>query len=228
MEEGSMAEAIELKFSSVARAAIAQADERIVRQLPVKPMSSSPRWHIVHVAAAFERGIADPEHFIAKEIKRVGFEVYSARLRKMVMPMSRNLSHAQRQHRHLLARERIEPLFPGYEFIRFDPVVHNWHSVFGMIGVFGMLCAGNLPVPMPDAFIDGLRAREVNGAIPAEIPVLEVFAIGEQVRISRDCSFKGLMGTIGRLDSGGRIRLLLDFFGGKTLVELTAADVEKP
>jgi transcriptional antiterminator RfaH len=222
-----MAEAIDRKFWEAGRAAAAQASAREVWQFPVPATAGTLRWHIVHVVAKFERGIAQPESFVAKEIMRAGFEVYSVRLRKMVMPRSNQLPPSQRQHRHMLAREKIEPMFPGYDFVRFDPCGGAWHDIFRLVGVYGMLCANNLPVPMPDAFIAGLRACEVNGAIPAAMSVDEVFTLGETVRITKDGPFKGLTGPIERLDERGRIRLLLALFGGETPIELTAADIEK-
>lgn len=223
-----MAEAIERKFWDAGRAAIAQAkarDGRLTVRAPARP--SDLRWHIVHVVAKFERGIAEPESFVAKEIARAGFEVYSVRLRKMVRPRSNQLTPSQRGHRHLLAREKIEPMFPGYEFVRFDPCGGAWHDIFRLVGVYGMLCANNLPVPMPDTFIGGLRSREINGAIPAATPADEIFTLGETVRITKDGPLKGSTGPIERLDERGRIRLLLALFGGETPIELTAADIEK-
>jgi transcriptional antiterminator RfaH len=222
-----MAEAIDRKFWEAGRAAAAQASAREVRQFPAPARPGALRWHIVHVVAKFERGIAQPESFVAKEIGRAGFEVYSVRLRKMVMPRSQSLSAGQRKHRHMLAREKIEPMFPGYDFVRFDPCGGAWHDIFRLVGVYGMLCANNLPVPMPDAFIAGLRACEVNGAIPAAMSVDEVFTLGETVRITKDGPFKGLTGPIERLDERGRIRLLLALFGGDTPIDLTTADIDK-
>ena len=208
-----MAEAIDRKFWDTGKRSVEHAQAHELRQMPPPARSNAMRWHIVHVVAKFERGMATPESFVAKEIVRAGFEVYSVRLRKMVMPRSQSLSAGQRKHRHLLAREKIEPMFPGYEFVRFDPCDGAWHDIFRLVGVYGMLCANNLPVPMPDAFIAGLRACEVNGAIPAAIAAHEVFTLGETVRITKDGPFKGLTGPIERLDERGRIRLLLALFG---------------
>ncbi|HEY4775613.1 MAG TPA: transcription termination/antitermination protein NusG [Xanthobacteraceae bacterium] len=224
-----MAEFLDLKYGGLARAALQRAQERDDRALVIRPRGDPAlaRWHIVHVAAKFERGIADADSFVARQIKAAGFEVYSARMRKMVTPRSNSLSRAQRATRHAFAREKIEPLFPGYEFVRFDQQASNWHEIFRLVGVYGMLCEHNLPVPVPDRFIAGLRKREINGAIPAETPASELFALGETVRIVKDGLFKLLTGQVGRFDDAGRIRLLLDMFGGQVPVDLTFADVEK-
>jgi transcription antitermination factor NusG len=196
----------------------------------IKPAAADAHgrlWHVVHVAAKFERQAADETSFVAKLIAEAGFEVYSAKLRRMIMPASKNLSHAQRKMRHLLARERIEPLFPGYEFVRFNPLTDNWHNIFAIVGIYGMLCENNLPVPMPNGFIEGLKRSEVNGAIPAALPIAEVFSLGETVRITKPGPFQGSTGPIERLDDAGRIRLLLDLFGGTVPTDMTFADIEK-
>lgn len=197
---------------------------RGMRQLAPRP--EDRRWHVVNVAAKFERDVEKDGSFVAKQIEAAGFEVYSPKLRRMVVPPSRNLSRAQRRIKHVLGQEKIEPLFPRYEFVLFDPLSDPWHDIFRIVGVYGMLCANNLPVPIPDVFIAGLKAKEVNGAIPEDVPALEAFSIGETVRVSKPGLFKGLTGQMKRLDADGRIRLLLGLFGGSS-ADLTIDDIEK-
>ena len=210
-----------------ALAASTRADQR--RVLPsIAGDGSQRRWHVVRVAAKFERQAADETSFVAKQIAQAGFEVYSVKLRRMIVPRANQLTVSQRKHRHLFARERIEPMFPGYEFVRFDTATDPWHDIFKIVGIYGMVCENNLPVPVPDAFIDKLKGSEVNGAIPAALPAAEVFALGETVRISKDGPLNGLTGPIERLDDAGRIRLLVGLFGGNVPVDLTVGDIEKP
>lgn len=216
-------------FWQAARQALDHAAEldarRARRQLASAP--ETRRWHVVHVAAKFERDVDKDGSFVAKQIEASGFEVYSPKMRRMVTPRSNQLTPSQRKLRHMLAREKIEPLFPRYDFVRFDPLTDPWHDIFRMVGVYGMHCANNLPVPMPEILIAGLKAREVNGAIPEDTSVMDAFSIGETVRVSKPGLFKGLTGPLTRLDADGRIRLLLGLFGGAE-VDLTIGDIEKP
>jgi transcription antitermination factor NusG len=188
---------------------------------------SMRRWHVVRVAAKFERQAADETSFVAKQIAQAGFEVYSVKLRRMIVPRANQLSREQRKARHLLTKEKIEAMFPGYEFVRFDTAADPWHDIFRIIGVYGLVCENNLPAPIADDFIAKLRAAEINGAIPAALPATELFAAGTIVRITKAGAFKGLTGPIERLDAVGRIRLLLDLFGGSVPVEMTIDDIEK-
>lgn len=211
-----------VKQNALARAA--EIEGRGVRRAR-ESEASARRWHIVHVSYKFERGVENEASFVAKQIANAGFEVYSPKLRRLVVPKSNRLTASQRKIRHLLGVEKIEPMFPRYEFVRFNPIGDNWHDIFRMTGVHGMLCANNLPVPMPEAFVDGLRAREVNGAIPGETAAVQMFSVGDVVRI-KGGSMAGLTGPIERLDERGRIRLLLSLFGGAP-VELTIEEIEK-
>ncbi len=203
-----------------------QTDQR--RIVPSVSGDGSMRpWHVVRVASKFERQPADEGSFGAKQIAQAGFEVYSVKLRRMIVPRSNQLPPSQRKMRHLFAKEKIEAMFPGYEFVRFDTAADPWHDIFKIVGIYGMLCENNLPVPVADTFIAKLRAEEVNGAIPAALPASVVFAAGETVRVSKPGAFQGLTGPIERLDEAGRIRLLLGLFGGSVPVDMTIDDIEK-
>ncbi|MBI1202560.1 MAG: hypothetical protein GC182_08620 [Rhodopseudomonas sp.] len=224
-----MAGSINLKMRQAALSALdlaSRADER--RIAPRAAGDDTARhWHVVSVGAKFERQAAEESSFVAKQIAQAGFEVYSVKLRRMIVPRANQLSREQRKVRHLFAKEKIEPMFPGYEFVRFNPVTDPWHDIFRVIGVRGMLCENNLPAPVSDNFIATLRASEINGAIPATIKASDVFAVGETVRITKAGAFEGSTGTLERLDDAGRIRLLLDLFGGSVPADMTIADIEK-
>lgn len=219
---------IDLNMRDVALAAIEQSN-RIAPPYRggVSLSDAGRRWHVVHVASRFERQVTDQNSFVAKLINDAGFEVYSAKQRRMIMPRSNQLPPSQRKHRHLLAKEKIEPMFPGYEFVRFDIENDRWHDIFKIVGIHGMLCENNLPAPLPAGFVENLKAKEVDGAIPAKLPVVEVFNVGEVVRVSKAGPMAGLTGPIEKLDDAGRIRLLLGFFGGAVPAELTVTDIEK-
>lgn len=220
---------IDLSMRDVAVAAINRSNRMTpaFRAVDTGPPSPGRRWHVVHVAARFERQAADETSFVSKLISDAGFELYSAKQRRMIMPRSNQLTASQRKHRHLLAKEKIEPMFPGYEFVRFDIEADHWHELFKIVGIHGMLCENNLPAPLPAGFVENLKAKEVDGAIPAKMPALDVFGVGEIVRVSKPGSLAGLTGPIEKLDDAGRIRLLLGFFGGSVPAELTVADIEK-
>jgi transcription antitermination factor NusG len=118
------------------------------------------------------------------------------------------------------------PYFGSYRFVRFaagDP----WHDLFKLLGVHGLGVANGVPVPMPDALIERLKAKEINGAIPGSTPVRAlIFSVGDTAKVNEG-AFIGFEGKIERMDENGRIRLLLELFAGLVPVDLTADQVDK-
>ena len=85
-------------------------------------------------------------------LEQAGFEVYHPRLRE------RRLSHGRRI-------ETTPSLFPGYAFVWIEL---QWHAARWAPGVVRLIMDGVAPAVVPAAVIDGLKAREINGAI--ELP----------------------------------------------------------
>lgn len=178
------------------------------------------RWHLVQINQS--------DFPLAKDqLDWAGYQLYAPMERDVILPPARKLSLAQRKTRHLFGRERLTPYFGSYRFVRFDVKQDPWSDLFKLVGVHGIGCKGNLPVAMPDALIDTLKAKEQQGAIPADTPVRALFYnVGEEVKVNNG-PFLGFTGKIERVDESGRIRLLLEMFAALTPVDLTAADVDK-
>lgn len=200
--------------NALARAA---ADEAKALRKLEDAADATRRWHLVQIGqSSFD---------LAKEqLEWAGYGLYAPQLREMVKPKSRSLSHSQRRNRSLFAREKLSPYFGIYRFVKFDATYDPWHDLFKLVGVHGIGCSGNVPVAMPTALIDRLKAKEQNGAIPADTPAKALFyGIGEEVRINNG-PFSGFTGRVEWVDESGRIKLLLDLFAALTL---TADDVDK-
>ncbi len=206
----------EIKQTALAQAAAAE--NKRLRKLD-DAIDETRRWHLVQIA---------PLHFnkASFHLKAAGYKIYAPLIRDFVAPRSNQLPLGQRKHRHMFKRERLSPLFGGYRFVRFG-VGDPWHDLFKLFGVHGIPVANNVPVPMPDSFIESIKAREINGAIPGSTPVKAlIFSVGDQAKINEG-PFVGFEGTIERVDESGRIRLLLEMFAGLTSVDLTADQVDK-
>jgi transcriptional antiterminator RfaH len=105
------------------------------------------RWSVVLVRPHSER--------LAKDnLERQGFEVY--------LPMAVSTSPATAK---TPARVSVRPFFPGYLFVRVDPLVDAWRKIFSTIGVKTLLLAGERPLAVRDALIEGIRQREEAGLI---------------------------------------------------------------
>ena len=67
--------------------------------------------------------------------------------------------------RVLIAKSRktsvTEPMFRGYGFVKFDPLVDQWGPINGTRGVIGLLPRHALvPLAMPEGFVERLQLRD--------------------------------------------------------------------
>jgi transcription antitermination factor NusG len=207
--------------SEISRNALAQAalaEGKRLRRLDDE-LDAERRWHLVQISQ---------QHFTKASffLKDAGYTIYAPQSRDFVIPKSNELSLGQRRQRHLFKREKLSPYFGSYRFVRFaagDP----WHDLFKILGVHGLGVANGVPVPMPDALIERLKAKEINGAIPGSTPVRAlIFSVGDTAKVNEG-AFIGFEGKIERMDENGRIRLLLELFAGLVPVDLTADQVDK-
>lgn len=108
------------------------------------------------------------------------------------------------------------PLFPGYVFVSSGESTQSWRPVFSTRGIRQLIAQDGCPSLLSDAFIDGLKAREIDGVIE---PAQSDFVEGQDVRIV-DGSLEGLSATIIALDDKQRVVVLLDLLNGKVKANL--------
>lgn len=201
---------------------------------PIAAQSPSAHWHVVQIMSGSETAVA-------AALKRYKFGIYYPRLRKMKAVPRKMLSAKQRKNGAIVKRPKIEALLPGYMFVHFDLTNSHWHDLFGLIGVRGIWCKGNIPYRVPDALIQAWLDTEVDGAIPGDqtVGALFPFEVGENVRVSSGpfASFPAVVerlpagynptDIIEELDESMRVTLLVNIFGRETPVELSLGEFEK-
>jgi transcriptional antiterminator RfaH len=139
------------------------------------------------------------EHIAAKYLKRGGFESYLPRIKK---------------------RKMVEPLFPGYVFVRIE---RQWRAVNNTIGILHVLLAGECPAILQDEIMDEIRSREDKRGF-IRLPK-KTHERGEKVRITRGmfADHPGIYDGASRKD---RERVLLDILGRMVPVDVPPADLE--
>lgn len=166
-------------------------------------------------------------------IEAIGFETYYPMIVESKPIPRRALSHAQRTSGVSILRPRIVPFLPQLVFVRARAPTRRLLEVPGVIG---FLAIGSEPARISDGAIERLRERERanGGAIPGATPAEFIFERGEQVRVINGpfSMFNGIVEVppdcpIEQIDAGTRLRLTLDFFGRRTHLELSVADVAK-
>jgi transcriptional antiterminator NusG len=114
-------------------------------------------------------------------------------------------------------------VFPGYVLVNMIMSEESWYVVRNTPGVTGFVGMGNEPTP--------LRAEEVSQILrrmEADAPRVKVtYKVGERVRIV-DGPFNDFRGTVSEIDmERTKVRVMVNFFGRETPVELDFLQVEK-
>lgn len=113
----------------------------------------------------------------------------------------------------------VEALFPSYMFARFD--LATWfRGVKHANHVIGIVGFGGRPVPVPETVIADLKT-EMRGEETREVK--HGVKVGDTVEVAEG-PMRGLKGIVESFASGEqRVRILLEFLGRDSLVEVPAA-----
>jgi transcriptional antiterminator NusG len=114
-------------------------------------------------------------------------------------------------------------VFPGYILVEMLLNEDSWYVVRNTPGVTGFVGSGNNPTPLRQEEVDNILKR-----MDAEAPKIKVsFKVGQKVRIVEG-PFEDFMGTVDEIDfDRTRVRVLVNFFGRETPIELDFLQVER-
>ena len=127
-------------------------------------------------------------------LERQGLHAYCPMVRRKVR-------HARK------LQEVLRPLFPGYVFISIAADRERWRPILSTIGVRALVRFGDQLGVLPASFIEGLRAREEDGAVPMP-RFRDSYAVGEKLRF-REGPFDGLIATVLNCEEKDRLLVLL-------------------
>ncbi len=121
--------------------------------------------------------------------------------------------------RHARRRDWVRaPLFPRYLFVSLDLGADRWSAVRSTMGVSHLICNGNDPVPVPDAIIGAIRAREDAQGIVSLNRVVPLRR-GESVRVLAG-AFSDQVAIFDCETAADRVRVLLNLLGRIVRIEL--------
>jgi transcriptional antiterminator RfaH len=182
-------------FEAAARAGSAQ--DKPAGSAHIAPQDTSgERWYVVHTQP-------HAESRATSNLEGQGYALFCPRMRKTVR-------HARK------ATTTLAPLFPNYLFLQLDVSRDHWRSVNGTRGVIRLITQGETPQPVPVGIVEALQARMSADGVLDWTAALK---IGQAVRISSG-PFADFVGTLEKLDAGGRVRVLLDILGRSVSVAL--------
>lgn len=105
--------------------------------------------------------------------------------------------------------ERVESLFPGYLFVRFNPHENHWQPLRYTRGVLGFVHYGNnLPPIVPLFKMDEIRAFEAR--MTGQVVQLYQYQAGAVVRVT-ETAYHDQTAIFQYYDGAGCVHLLLEF-----------------
>jgi len=169
-------------------------------------------WYVVHCYSGYENKV---RHNLEQRIDSMGMK---DRIFDVVVPTEEEIEVKEGKRRTVERR-----VFPGYILVNMIMSEESWYVVRNTPGVTGFVGMGTQPIP--------LRPEEVTQIIKrmeAEAPRIKVtFKSGERVRII-DGPFNDFRGTVAEIDmERAKVRVMVNFFGRETPVELDFLQVEK-
>jgi transcription termination/antitermination protein NusG len=169
-------------------------------------------WYVVHCYSGYENKV---RHNLEQRIESMGMK---DKIFDVVVPTEEEIEVKEGKRRTVERR-----VFPGYILVNMILTEESWYVVRNTPGVTGFVGMGNSPTPLrPEEVAQIIKRME------AEAPRIKVtFRPGERVRIV-DGPFNDFRGTVSEIDmEKAKVRVMVNFFGRETPVELDFLQVEK-
>jgi transcriptional antiterminator NusG len=189
-------------------------DEEVpnLKDVPLPEGSDGRAWYVVHCYSGYENKV---RHNLEQRIESMGMK---DKIFDVVVPTEEEIEVKEGKRRTVERR-----VFPGYILVNMILGEESWYVVRNTPGVTSFVGQGNTPLP--------LRPEEVSQIVKrmeAEAPRIKVtFRQGERVRIV-DGPFNDFRGTVSEIDmERAKVRVMVNFFGRETPVELDFLQVEK-
>jgi len=179
---------------------------------PVDEARDKRAWYVIHCYSGYENKV---RHNLEQRIETMGMR---NQIFDVVIPTQEEIE-VRDGKRRVVERH----VFPGYVLVNMIYSNESWFVVRNTPGVTGFVGMGTEPAPLrPEEVSSILRRME------AEAPHVKVsFKVGERVRII-DGPFNDFRGTVSEIDSDRtKVRVMVNFFGRETPVELDFLQVEK-
>jgi transcriptional antiterminator NusG len=169
-------------------------------------------WYVIHCYSGYENKV---RHNLEQRIESMGMK---DKIFDVVIPTQEEIEVKEGKRRTV---ERH--VFPGYVLVNLILTDDSWFVVRNTPGVTGFVGMGNDPTPLrPEEVAQILKRME------AEAPTVKVsYKAGERVRII-DGPFNDFRGSVSEIDmERSKVRIMVNFFGRETPVELDFLQVEK-
>jgi len=169
-------------------------------------------WYVVHCYSGSENKV---KRNLEQRVESMGMK---DKIFEVIVPTEEEIEIKDGKRRVVERR-----IFPGYVLVNMIMDEDSWYVVRNTPGVTGFVGMGNKPTPLrPEEVAQILKRME------SETPRIKVtFEPGQRVRII-DGPFRDFTGKVADIDmERAKVRVLVNFFGRETPVELDFLQVEK-
>jgi len=182
------------------------------KELQAELRDGEAHWYVIHCYSGYENKV---RHNLEQRIESMGMKNM---IFDVVIPTQEEIEVKDGKRRTV---ERH--VFPGYVLVNMILTEESWYVVRNTPGVTGFVGMGNEPTPLRTDEVSQILRR-----MEAEAPHVKVsFKVGERVRIV-DGPFNDFRGTVSEIDvERTKVRVMVNFFGRETPVELDFLQVEK-
>lgn len=169
-------------------------------------------WYVVHCYSGHEYKV---RHSIEQRIESMGM---TDKIFDVIVPTEEEIEVKDGKRRTVERR-----VFPGYILVEMKMDEDSWYVIRNTPGVTGFVGMGNDPTPLRNE-----EVKQIMDRMSDESPKIKVnFKIGQQVRIV-DGPFNDFIGKVSSIDMDkSKVRVMVNFFGRETPVELDFLEVEK-
>lgn len=174
--------------------------------------SNEKLWYVVHCYSGYENKV---RHAIEQRIETMGMR---DKIFDVIVPTEEEIEVKDGKRRTVEKR-----VFPGYILVEMKMDEDSWYVVRNTPGVTGFVGMGNDPTPLRPE-----EVKQIMDRMSEEAPKVKVtFKVGQKVRIV-DGPFNDFIGTVAAIDTDkSKVRVMVNFFGRDTPVELDFLEVEK-
>ncbi len=186
--------------------------EGLVEAEQEKPRPAGTQWYVIHSYSGYENKV---QKNLEHRIESMGMQ---DKIFQVVVPTEEEVELRDGQRRIIERR-----VFPGYILVEMVLDDDSWYVVRNTPGVTGFVGSGTAPTPLQPEEVDKILKR-----MEAEVPKVKIsFKVGQKVRIVEG-PFEDFMGTVDEIDlDRTRVRVLVNFFGRETPIELDFLQVER-
>lgn len=191
---------------------LSSSSEPTAKKVDDHPELDNRQWFVIHCYSGYENKVRKnlEQRIETMNMKNKIFDV--------VIPTQEEIEVKDGK------RKTVERhVFPGYVLVNMILEEESWYVVRNTPGVTGFVGMGEEPTPLrPEEVAQILRRME------DEAPTYKVtYKSGERVRIV-DGPFNDFRGTVSEIDmERSKIRVMVNFFGRETPVELDFLQVER-